>query len=44
MFFGMDMDDGKRSHTPMFYGVVPDSTMRKLLVRAKKGYSSLQST
>jgi hypothetical protein len=35
MFFGMDMDDGKRSHTPMFYGVVPDSTMRKLLVRVR---------
>ena len=33
MFFGFDTDPTKRMHSPMFYGAVPDSTMRKLLVR-----------
>ena len=33
MFFDIDTDPAKRMHSPMFYGAVPDSTMRKLLVR-----------
>ncbi len=33
MFFGYDTDPAKRVHSPLFYGAVPDSTMRKLLVR-----------
>ena len=33
MFLGKDTDPASRLHTPMFYGAVPDSTMRKLLVR-----------
>jgi hypothetical protein len=33
MFFDNDTDPAKRMHSPMFYGAVPDSTMRKLLVR-----------
>jgi hypothetical protein len=33
MFFGYDADPASRAHSPMFYGAVPDSTMRKLLVR-----------
>jgi hypothetical protein len=33
MFLGKDTDPAKRMHSPMFYGAVPDSTIRKLLVR-----------
>jgi hypothetical protein len=33
IFFDFDTDPAKRVHSPMFYGAVPDSTMRKLLVR-----------
>jgi hypothetical protein len=33
MFFDYDTDPANRSRVPMFYGAVPDSTMRKLLVR-----------
>jgi hypothetical protein len=33
MFFDYDTDPARRTHSPMFYGAVPDSTMRKLLVR-----------
>jgi hypothetical protein len=33
MFFGYDADPASRVHSPMFYGAVPDSTVRKLLVR-----------
>jgi hypothetical protein len=33
MFFDYDTDPASRVHSPMFYGAVPDSTMRKLLVR-----------
>jgi hypothetical protein len=32
-FFDYDTDPASRVHSPMFYGAVPDSTMRKLLVR-----------
>ena len=28
MFFDLDRDASRHSHTPMFYGAVPDSTMR----------------
>jgi hypothetical protein len=33
MFFDYDTDPAKRVQSPMFYGAVPESTMRKLLVR-----------
>jgi hypothetical protein len=33
MFFDYDTDPANRLYAPMFYGAVPDSTMRKLLVR-----------
>jgi hypothetical protein len=33
MFFDYDTDATARLRTPMFYGAVPDSTVRKLLVR-----------
>jgi hypothetical protein len=33
MFFDYDTDPANRMHSPMCYGAVPDSTMRKLLVR-----------
>ncbi len=33
MFFDFDTDPAKSLVSPMFYGAVPDSTMRKLLVR-----------
>jgi hypothetical protein len=33
IFFDFDTDPAKRVQSPMFYGAVPDSTMRKLLVR-----------
>jgi hypothetical protein len=33
MFFDFDKDPVNRVHSPMLYGAVPDSTMRKLLVR-----------
>jgi hypothetical protein len=33
MFFDYDTDPANRLRVPMFYGAVPDSTMRKLLVR-----------
>jgi hypothetical protein len=33
MFFDYDTDPAQRALSPMFYGAVPDSTMRKLLVR-----------
>jgi hypothetical protein len=35
MFFDYDTDPANRLHTPMFYGAVPDSTMRKLLVKVR---------
>jgi hypothetical protein len=35
MFLDYDTDASKRSQTPMFYGAVPDSTIRKLLVRVR---------
>jgi hypothetical protein len=33
MFFDYDTDPANRVHSPTFYGAVPDSTTRKLLVR-----------
>ncbi len=33
MFLDKDTDPTNRSHTPVFYGAVPNSTIRKLLVR-----------
>jgi len=35
MFFDFDTDPVGRSKSPMFYGVVPDSTIRKLLVKVR---------
>ncbi len=35
MFFDYDTDPAKRMHSPMFYGVEPDSTICKLLVRVR---------
>jgi hypothetical protein len=35
MFFDIDTDPAKRMHSPMFYGAVPDSTIRNLLVRVR---------
>jgi hypothetical protein len=35
MFFDYDTDPSRRSHSPMFYGAVPDSTIRNLLVRVR---------
>jgi uncharacterized membrane protein len=35
MFFDYDTDASRRSQTPMFYGAVPNSTIRKLLVRVR---------
>jgi len=42
MFFDLDRDASRHSHTPMFYGAVPNSTIRKLqatregMLRAKQ--------
>jgi hypothetical protein len=33
MYLEKDTDPANRLHTPMFYGAVPDSTMRKLIVK-----------
>jgi hypothetical protein len=35
MFFDYDTDPASRVHSPMFYGAVPDSAIRKLLVRVR---------
>jgi hypothetical protein len=35
IFFSFDTDPERRLHSPMFYGAVPDSTARKLLVRVQ---------
>jgi len=35
MFLDKDTDPTNRLHTPVFYGAVPDSTVRKLLVRVR---------
>ena len=35
MFFSFDTDPAARLHSPMFYGAVPDSTARQLLVRVR---------
>jgi hypothetical protein len=35
MFFDFDTDPANRLNSPMFYGAVPDSTMRKLLVKVQ---------
>ncbi len=35
IFLNKDTDPASRLHTPMFYGAVPDSTVRKLLVRVR---------
>ncbi len=35
MLFDYDTDASRRSQTPMFYGAVPNSTIRKLLVRVR---------
>ncbi len=35
MLLGKDTDPASRLHTPMFYGAVPDSTMRKLVVKVR---------
>ena len=34
-FFSYDTDPAARLHSPMFYGAVPDSTARHLLVRVR---------
>jgi hypothetical protein len=33
IFFSYDTDPTARLHSPMFYGAVPDSTVRHILVR-----------
>ncbi len=35
IFFSYDTDPAQRLHSPMFYGAVPDSTARHLLVRVR---------
>ncbi len=35
IFFSHDTDSEKRLHSPLFYGAVPDSTARQLLVRVR---------
>ena len=35
IFFSFDTDPEARLHSPMFYGAVPDSTARHLLVRVR---------
>ncbi len=35
LFFAYDTDPAARLHSPMFYGAVPDSTARHLLVRVR---------
>jgi hypothetical protein len=35
IFLNKDTDPASRLHSPMFYGAVPDSTVRKLLVRVR---------
>ena len=35
IFFSFDTDPAARLHTPIFYGAVPDSNSRHLLVRVR---------
>jgi hypothetical protein len=35
MFYDLDTDPANRLNSPMFYGAMPDSTMRKLLVKVR---------
>ncbi len=35
IFFAFDTDPAARLHSPTFYGAVPDSTARQLLVRVR---------